>query len=60
MDTGLRPPGMEVMLGMQEQFPVRRGDETIYFVFVHPVTTGGFTVVGVNGGLRLCQSVAFS
>ena len=26
MDTGLRPPWMEVILGMQEQFPVRRYD----------------------------------
>jgi len=26
MDPRLRPPWMEVMLGMQEQFPVREGD----------------------------------
>ena len=27
LDPGLRPPWTEVMLEMQEQFPVRRGDE---------------------------------
>jgi len=27
MDPRLRPPWTEVMLGMQEQFPVREGDE---------------------------------
>ncbi len=27
MDPGLRPPGMEVILSMQEHFSVRRGDE---------------------------------
>ena len=39
LDSRLRPPWMEVMLGMQEQFPVQRDDELPYliqipFVFV--------------------------